>query len=196
MVKSLANHHLDNSIRIGCFENQKGIKDDLVQKVSSTNWIDLQISESNCDVYISLDNISQLVDKDLYYIFKLNDSSLEIGEYYLSEQKIGEIIAFIVSQFTYQDYEIVVSGNETAQNVDYREKIFEKWLMERCVSSKTGEFATKLYDDYLKYCIEIGEHLCHENSTISWFGRRMSSKYIKILKNNRRYYTGIQLAKK
>lgn len=196
MVKGLTNHHLNNSIRIGCFENQKCIKDDLIQKVISTNWIDLQITEDNCDVYISLDNISQLVDKGLYYIFKLNDSSIEVGEYYLSEQKIGEIIAFIVSQFTYQDYEIVISSNETTKNVEFREKILEKWMMERCISSDKGEFASDLYDDYIKYCNESGEYFCAENSTMTWFGRRLGNKYNKLLKDNKRYYVGVSLVRK
>ena len=195
MVKNILTKKVSPSARICCFKNQKAVKDELIQLILVTNLIEYKINDDNCDLYISLENTSNLCTKDLYYIFKMKDENFD-SKLDLSEKEKMEVICYIINLFTKDDYEVKVHESNELNSTLNPEKLLDKWLKERCESSLYGEFSSILFEDFISYCREIGENYHSENSTPNWFGRRMSDKFIKVDKNRRRYYLGICLKNK
>ena len=49
-----------------------------------------------------------------------------------------------------------------------------------------------MYDSFIEYCRENQPNYIND-ITITWFGRRLSKKFTKYLKNGKVYYKGVSL---
>ena len=190
-IKQSIQKPINKNVNIYLLGNQKSLNDNLLYELFEKNISGFNVDERKYNVILCVEEARKLYNKNDYYIFEINSKIDELKLPKVDNEFICKFISYMVYLIE-QPIDIKINENNSRSSIFDLDNIFEKWVLDSCDICVAKTSFKILYDSFIEYCRENQPNYIND-ITITWFGRRLSKKFTKYLKNGKVYYKGVSL---
>ena len=190
-IKQSIQKPINKNVNIYLLGNQKSLNDNLLYELFEKNISGFNVDERKYNVILCVEEARKLYNKNDYYIFEINSKIDELKLPNVDNEFICKFISYMVYLIE-QPIDIKINENNSRSSIYDLDNLFENWVLDSCDICVAKTSFKILYDSFIEYCRENKPNYIND-ITITWFGRKLSKKFTKSLKNGKVYYKGVSL---